>query len=253
MNLTQARRFALSLDGVTEEPHFDRTSFRVRGKFFATARPEESHLHVFLPEEERERVLALYPECTTRLYWGKKAVGLRVELPDTSAAVGRDLLRRAWEMRTPKPPAQKQLAGFIARYSPTVAAQFRKARTKVKARFPRGYELVFDNYNACGCGYSWSSSASDVVVSVVAYPRWVTLFFFNGTRLPDPEKILEGTGSRVRSVRLQPLARLDSKPVQTLLKKAIAQFAPQFSGAPAMSTVIKTATTTRRSRRPRGQ
>jgi hypothetical protein len=34
MTLSQVRRFALSLPETTEEPHFDRTSFRVRGKIF---------------------------------------------------------------------------------------------------------------------------------------------------------------------------------------------------------------------------
>lgn len=253
MNLTHVRRHALSLAGTTEEPHFDRTSFRVGGKIFVTARPSETHVHVFLPEEDREPALAMYPEFVSRLYWGKKVVGLRVELTDAPPAIVKDLLRRAWEVRAPKASVQRQVARFIGRYSPTVAAQYRKARAKVKARFPRGYELVFNNYNAFGCGYSFSPRASGVVVSVVAYPRWVTLFFFHGTRLPDPEKILEGTGSRVRSVRLQPLAVLDSKPVQALLKQAIGQFATEFSAAPAMSTIIKTASAKQRPRRPRSK
>jgi hypothetical protein len=253
MNLTQVRRFALSLAEATEEPHFDRTSFRVRGKIFVTARPQEAHIHVFVPEEVREPALAMHPEFVSSLYWGKKVVGLRVELADAPPAIVKELVRRAWEARSPKPDVQRQVAQFIARYSPAVAAQFRKARAKVKARFPRGYELVFDNYNACGCGYSFTARASGVVVSVVAYPRWVTLFFFQGTRLTDPQGILEGSGSRVRSIRLQPLARLDAKPVQALLKQAIGQFATEFAAAPAMSTIIKTSSARRRPRRPRGE
>jgi len=33
---------------VTEEPHFAYTSFRVKGKIFATAPPDGEHLHIFV-------------------------------------------------------------------------------------------------------------------------------------------------------------------------------------------------------------
>ena len=143
-----------------------------------------------------------------------------------------------------------QLARFIARYSPSVAAQFRRARAQVRALFPRGYELVFDNYNALGCGFSTSAKASGVLISVVAYPRWVTLFFFHGTRLPDPDRLLEGSGSRIRSVRLQPPSLLSSRAVRMLLKRAIAQFGVELARAPAMSTIIKSVAAKQRPRRP---
>jgi hypothetical protein len=49
-DLEHARRFALSLPEATEEPHFDKASFRVCGKIFATVPPDEAHLHVFVDE-----------------------------------------------------------------------------------------------------------------------------------------------------------------------------------------------------------
>jgi predicted DNA-binding protein (MmcQ/YjbR family) len=52
MNASQARRFALSLPGSTEAPHFEYPSFRVRGKLFATVPPDGRHLHVFVDEHE---------------------------------------------------------------------------------------------------------------------------------------------------------------------------------------------------------
>ena len=47
MKLAEARRHALSLPEATEAPHFHFTSFRVRGKIFATAPPDGEYLHVF--------------------------------------------------------------------------------------------------------------------------------------------------------------------------------------------------------------
>ncbi len=57
-DLAQARAFALSLPGTTEEPHFDMTSFRVGGKIFATAGADELRLHVFLDQNEVEATVA---------------------------------------------------------------------------------------------------------------------------------------------------------------------------------------------------
>lgn len=143
-----------------------------------------------------------------------------------------------------------EITGFIRKYSPSIAAQLRTARSAVRALFPRGYELVYDNYNALGFGFSTSPRASGVVVSVVAYPKWVTLFFFHGTRLSDPDGILQGSGSRIRSLRLAPPSRLRSKPVRALLKQAIAQVKDDLAVAPPMSTIIKSVSVRQRPRRP---
>jgi hypothetical protein len=99
MTLAQVRRYALALQGATEEPHFDRTSFRVSGKIFATARPREAHIHIFVPEQVREPALAMHPGYISRLLWGGKVVGLRVELADAEPDVVKDLVRAAWQER----------------------------------------------------------------------------------------------------------------------------------------------------------
>jgi hypothetical protein len=101
MTLTKVRKYALSLAEVTEAPHFDRTSLRVRGKIFLTARPSASHIHVFVPEESREPVLAMYPQHVEKLLWGGKVVGLRVQLSGPVVMV-KDLIRAAWACKAPK-------------------------------------------------------------------------------------------------------------------------------------------------------
>ena len=102
MTLAQIRKHALSLAGATEEPHFDRTSFRVNGKIFVTARPAESHIHIFVPEELREPALAMHQTFVSKLFWGGKVVGLRVELPKADPVVARDLVTGAWQSKAAK-------------------------------------------------------------------------------------------------------------------------------------------------------
>ena len=99
MRFETVRKHALSLADVTEEPHHTYGSFRVRGKIFVTVPPEETAVHVFVDEEDRERTLAMYPEWATKLMWGKKALGVRVELAAAPAAAVKALVSRAHERK----------------------------------------------------------------------------------------------------------------------------------------------------------
>jgi Domain of unknown function (DU1801) len=151
-------------------------------------------------------------------------------------------------MKTPSPAAQ--LAEFIGRYSPEIARAFRAARRKLRVFVPRGYELVFDNYNALGVGYGPGTGASKVVVSIVAYPRWVTLFFLRGAILDDPQSVLQGEGSQVRSIRLRSPDDLDQPAVIRLIKQALAAHRRDLMECPRTQTIIKSIASKRRPRRP---
>ena len=102
MTLDDARKMALSLPSSNEEPHHHFTSFRVNGKIFATAPPEEEFLHVFVDEERRELAVAMFPDACEPLTWGKKTVGVRIRLAVADADDVEDLLRSAWALKAPK-------------------------------------------------------------------------------------------------------------------------------------------------------
>jgi hypothetical protein len=139
---------------------------------------------------------------------------------------------------------------FIERYTPEVAAATRACRAKLQALFPRGCELVYDNYNALAIGYAPGDKASAVVVSIAAYPRWVTLFFLHGVGLPDPDGLLQGSGSRVRSIRLRTPADLDLAPVRQLIALARQPHEKAFAQAPSLRTIVKSVSARQRPRRP---
>jgi hypothetical protein len=101
MNITQVRRFALSLPEVTEEPHHQHGSFRVAGKIFITVPAEQTHLHLFVPEQVREQALAAWPAVAEKLLWGGKVVGLRVTLNKADAALVKAWIREAWQYKAP--------------------------------------------------------------------------------------------------------------------------------------------------------
>ena len=101
MKLATVRNYALSLAGVTEQPHHALSSFRVGGRIFVTVPPGDAVIHVFVDEEERERALAMYPHWAEKLLWGPKVRGLRVTLASADAAPVKALVRKAHEQRAP--------------------------------------------------------------------------------------------------------------------------------------------------------
>ncbi len=102
MKISEARRYALSLPETSEEPHFHFSSFRVRGKIFATVPPEETHLHVFVDEVAREAALATHSAFVEKLLWGGRVRGLRVTLAHAKPSVVEHLLAQAWRHKAPK-------------------------------------------------------------------------------------------------------------------------------------------------------
>ena len=102
MKLQLARQFALSLPETTEEPHFEYSSFRVRGKIFATVPPDGAALHIFVDEDQRAPLVAAYPDVFTPLHWGSKVVGVRVLLAGANADAVNRLLTQAWLRKAPR-------------------------------------------------------------------------------------------------------------------------------------------------------
>jgi hypothetical protein len=108
MKLDPVRQHAMSLEAVTEEPHHNYSSFRVRGKIFVTVPPDEAFIHVFVGEETRERALAMYPEFLEKLLWGSKVLGLRVHLASALPSVVKSLVSQAYETRVAKDAGPKR-------------------------------------------------------------------------------------------------------------------------------------------------
>ena len=88
------------------------------------------------------------------------------------------------------PPPEKQLAGFIARFTPEVATLMRGARKRMRERLPHALELVYDNYNFFVIGYGPSEKASEAIFSLAAQAKGVSLCFLQGAGLPDPNGLL---------------------------------------------------------------
>lgn len=118
---------------------------------------------------------------------------------------------------------EKQLAGFINKFDPKHQALIRSVRRTLRKRFPAANELVWDNYNFFVIGYSPTERPSDSFVSIAAAANGVGLAFYYGARLPDPHKLLLGSGKQNRFLRIESPATLARPEVKELIAAAAAQ------------------------------
>jgi hypothetical protein len=143
-----------------------------------------------------------------------------------------------------------QLAGFLAKYTPEIAALAQGAIAKMRSYLPGATELVYDNYNALAIGFGPSERASEAIFSIALYPRWVSLFFLHGAGLPDPGRILQGTGTSARHMILKSPGTLDEPEVQVLIEHALLSATVPIDPNRPGRLVIKSVSEQQRSRRP---
>jgi hypothetical protein len=117
--------------------------------------------------------------------------------------------------------AEAQLRSFIHKFGPDDQRLIRAVRAAVRKRFPTANELVYDNYNFFVIGYSPTERPTDSIVSIAARANGVGLCFIHGASLPDPKKLLLGSGKQTRFIRLESADRLTHPDVEALIAAAI--------------------------------
>ncbi len=106
MTPAAVRKLALSFPGAHEEPHFERTSFRVGKKIFLTMTRDGTEAMV--PVKPVELCLSLLKSDPDAFFshgtWTTKNGGLGVRLKKVDPKTLKSLVGDAWKRIAPKPP-----------------------------------------------------------------------------------------------------------------------------------------------------
>jgi hypothetical protein len=146
---------------------------------------------------------------------------------------------------------EEQIEQFLSKYTPEMMAAGKAARARMRKRIPGGVEFVYDNYNALVFGFGPNERPSDAILSLALMPKWVTLCFLKGAKLADPKKLLRGSGSTVRNVRLESLTDFDDPYISDLIERSIQAASPAFTGGRTPPrTIVKSISGKQRPRRP---
>lgn len=116
--------------------------------------------------------------------------------------------------------AETQLQSFIAKFDSDKQALIRASRAILCKRLPTCNQMVYDNYNFFVIGYVPSKRPSDCIVSIAAAANGVSLSFFRGNELDDPDNVLQGESKVNRFIRLPDSNVLLSPEVDAMIERA---------------------------------
>jgi hypothetical protein len=121
----------------------------------------------------------------------------------------------------PKMTPEAQLRSLIGKFDAEEQKLIRAVRAAVRRRLPTANELLYDYDRFFVIAYSPTEHPTDGIVSLAARPDGMRLYLMNGPRLPDPRKLLKGSGKQTRFIRVETAGHLAHPDVEALIAAAI--------------------------------
>jgi hypothetical protein len=170
---------------------------------------------------------------------GRRSVQLEVEVPGSTQS--------AVERRS----AEAELRTLIDKFAPTHLRLIGAMRRSLLKRLPTAHEVVYEYRDCFVISYSPNEHGYDGVLAIRAAENDVRLYFNRGKELPDPEKLLKGSGGQTRLIDVEGASTLDRPAVERLIDEAIARNPVPFARSGRGSVVIRpTSAKKGRRRRP---
>ena len=170
---------------------------------------------------------------------GRRSVQVEVEVPgSTQSAVARR-------------SAEAQLRTLIAKFAPAHLRLIGAMRRWLRKRLPTAHEVVYEYRDFFVISYSPNERGYEGVLAIRASANGVRLYFNRGKELPDPAKLLQGSGNQTRSINLERASTLARPEVARLIDEAIARNPVPFAGAGRGSVVMSRSTLAKQRQRNR--
>ena len=142
--------------------------------------------------------------------------------------------------KSKKPTPEAQLRSFIDGFAPKEQKLFRSVRAAVRKRFPTANELAYKYANQIVISYSPTEGGIDGLVSISLRADGVRLYINQSVQLPDPKKLLLGSGKQTRFVRVEAAGQLAHPDVEAMVAAAIDQARVPLPSKGKGSLIIKT-------------
>ena len=148
--------------------------------------------------------------------------------------------------------AEAQLRTLIATFAPAHLRLIGAMRRWLRKRLPTAHEVGYEYHDFFVISYSPNERGYEGVLAIRASANGVRLYFNRGKELPDPAKLLQGSGKQTRSINLEgasTLARpLFAQEVARLIDEAIARNRVPFARAGRGSVVLRSTSAKQRRR-----
>ena len=236
MTAKDFRRIVLGMEGVLESSHMDHPDFRVGNRIFATLTHDEQMGMVSLPPGEvQQEFIRAYPSAFSMVNgaWGLQGA-TRVHLASAEEDAVGEAVTVAWRhavtkgpsrtKATKKPvkaaPAIRTLKEMLAPYPREVQSLARATRALMMDVLPKVTETV--DSSGPYITYGYAPGYKGVVSYITVSQTGVKLGVARGTSLPDPKRLLKGSGKANRHVVIKTADDLKMPGLRQLIRAALA-------------------------------
>jgi hypothetical protein len=108
---------------------------------------------------------------------------------------------------------------ILARFPPSIAAAGASLRQFLLARLKGITEQPDPKANVIG--YSYGTGYKDMICTIILSKKGIKLGFYKGSELPDPEKLLTGSGKIHRYVEINSEKDIQNPALLALLEHAV--------------------------------
>src|SRR3954464_9945896 len=109
---------------------------------------------------------------------------------------------------------------LLADHPAALRAIERVLRATIRREFPDAVEQV--DFGNKLIAFGRSMKIRGLLFAIIAHQTWVNLQLADGAVLPDPDGLVEGTGKRIRHVKIRSVEQASSKPVVALIDAQLA-------------------------------
>jgi hypothetical protein len=145
--------------------------------------------------------------------------------------------------------AEAELRGLIAKFAHRHERLIGAVRRSLRKRLPTAHEIVYEYRDNFVISYSPDEHGYEGVLAIRASADGVKLYFNRGKDLPDPAKLLRGSG-QTRWIHVEGPSTLAGPPVARLIDEAIARNRVPFADTGRGPLAIRSTSAKQRRRRP---
>ena len=109
---------------------------------------------------------------------------------------------------------------LLGEHSPELQAIERALRATIRRELPDGVEQV--DFGNKLIAFGRSMRMRGLLFAIIAHKTWVNLQLADGAELPDPDGLIEGTGKRIRHIKIRSVEAASSAPVVAAIRAELA-------------------------------
>ena len=121
---------------------------------------------------------------------------------------------------TPPGDIEADVERLLAEHSPELQAIERALRATIRREFPDAVEQV--DFGNKLIAFGRSMKMRGLQFAIIAHTSWINLQLADGAVLPDPGGLIEGTGKRIRHIKIRSVEAASSEPVVSAIRAQLA-------------------------------